>query len=121
MASFDLECYGNNLRCISYPRVYEENLDVFIEGNEVVLEGKISIDEFKGNKNTNFVVNKIKTFKELLPSKACMIYILIDEEDKYKYFKMKTFFENNKGTNNVLFAYIENETKKQKKQIYIQI
>ena len=58
MALFSILCYDRVISCIAFPKTYENFLEEIIEKKTVYVEGKIQIDEYKGEKTTKLLNRK---------------------------------------------------------------
>ncbi len=111
MALFSILCYDRVISCIAFPKIYEKFLEEIIEKKTVYLEGKIQIDEYKGEKTIKLLVEKIISLDKLYDYPAKKIFILIEEEDRYKYSRLRELINSNKGKTELLFA-IKNKNEK---------
>ena len=111
MALFSILCYDRIISCIAFPKTYDKFLEEIIEKKTVYIEGKIQIDEYKGEKTIKLLVEKIISLDKLYDYPAKKIFILIEEEDRYKYSRLRELINSNKGKTELLFA-IKNKDEK---------
>ena len=111
MALFSILCYDRIISCIAFPKTYDKFLEEIIEKKTVYIEGKIQIDEYKGEKTTKLLVEKIISLDKLYDYPAKKLFVLIEEEDRYKYSRLRELINSNKGKIDFLFA-IKNKNEK---------
>ena len=111
MALFSILCYDRIISCIAFPKTYDKFLEEIIEKKTVYIEGKIQIDEYKGEKTIKLLVEKIVSLDKLYDYPAKKLFILIEEEDRYKYSRLRELINSNKGKTELLFA-IKNKNEK---------
>ena len=112
MAMFNLICYDKILSCIAFPRVYERYLTEFIEKKTVYIEGKIQIDNYKGESTSKLLVDKIMELDKIFKYPAKKLFILIEPEDSYRYSRLKDLINFNKGKTQIVFAIKNKDEKK---------
>ncbi|MBF1192212.1 MAG: hypothetical protein HXM09_05080, partial [Fusobacterium periodonticum] len=69
------------------------------------------IDEYKGEKTTKLLIEKIISLDKLYDYPAKKLFVLIEEEDRYKYSRLRELINSNKGKIDFLFA-IKNKNEK---------
>ncbi len=111
MALFSILCYDRVISCITFPKTYEKFLEEIIEKKTVYVEGKIQIDEYKGEKTTKLLIEKIISLDKLYDYPAKKLFVLIEEEDRYKYSRLRELINSNKGNTDFIFA-IKNKNEK---------
>ena len=111
MALFSILCYDRAISCIAFPKTYDKYLEEIIEKRTVYIEGKIQIDDYKGEKTTKLLVEKIISLDKLYDYPAKKLFILIEEEDRYKYSRLRELITSNKGNTDFVFA-IKNKNEK---------
>ena len=111
MALFSILCYDRVISCITFPKTYEKFLEEIIEKKTVYVEGKIQIDEYKGEKTTKLLIEKIVSLDKLYDYPAKKLFVLIEEEDRYKYSRLRELINSNKGNTDFIFA-IKNKNEK---------
>ena len=111
MALFSILCYDRIISCIAFPKTYDKFLEEIIEKKTVYIEGKIQIDEYKGEKTIKLLVEKIVSLDKLYDYPAKKLFVLIEEEDRYKYSRLRELINSNKGKIDFLFA-IKNKNEK---------
>ena len=111
MALFSILCYDRVISCIAFPKTYEKFLEEIIEKKTVYVEGKIQIDEYKGEKITKLLIEKIISLDKLYDYPAKKLFVLIEEEDRYKYSRLRELINSNKGNTDFIFA-IKNKNEK---------
>lgn len=104
MALFSLECYEEKISCVVFPRVFDKFQRQLIEKNSVYIEGKIQIDEFKGEKTEKLIVNNIINLEDLVKYEKGKLYILIEPDDSSKYSRLKDLINHNRGNTKIIFA-----------------
>ena len=63
MALFSILCYDRIISCIAFPKTYDKFLEEIIEKKTVYIEGKIQIDEYKGEKTIKTTCRKNSFFR----------------------------------------------------------
>ena len=111
MALFSILCYDRVISCIAFPKTYEKFLEEIIEKKTAYVEGKIQIDEYKGEKTTKLLIEKIISLDKLYDYPAKKLFVLIEEEDRYKYSRLRELINSNKGNTDFIFA-IKNKNEK---------
>ena len=111
MCIFNLECFNKILNVVVYPRYYNLFIDTLKENNTIFIKGNVVVDEFKGEKNLKLNANFLMSLDDFIPNKKTSVYILIENEDRSKFYKMKELFMSNKGQNNIIFAFNRNGQK----------
>ena len=111
MALFSILCYDRVISCIAFPKTYDKFLEEIIEKKTVYVEGKIQIDEYKGEKTTKLLIEKIISLDKLYDYPAKKLFVLIEEEDRYKYSRLRELINSNKGNTDFIFA-IKNKNEK---------
>lgn len=111
MALFSILCYDRKISCIVFPKIYDNYLEEIIEKKTVYIEGKIQIDDYKGEKTTKLLVEKIISLDKLYDYPAKKLFVLIEEEDRHKYSRLRELINSNKGKIDFLFA-IKNKDEK---------
>lgn len=111
MGIFSLECYDEEISCVVFPKVYEKFQKELIEKNIIFIDGKIQIDEYKGESTEKLIVNEVISLENLLNYPKGKLYILIEPEDSSKYSRLKELLNSNKGNTKVIFA-IRTESEK---------
>ena len=112
MAMFNLICYDKTLSCIAFPRVYERFITELIEKKTVYIEGKIQIDNYKGESTSKLLVDKIMELDKIFEYPAKKLFILIEPEDSYRYSRLKDLININKGKTQIIFAIKNKDEKK---------
>lgn len=118
MGVFELEDYYNKISCVLFPKDYEKYAHILLEGKAVYLEGSIQIDYFRGAENKKLIVRKIKFLDEIVREKNLKLYILIQEEDREKFSRLKELLNNSAGDMPVLFAIKDKNHKELKRSKY---
>ncbi|WP_410208405.1 DNA polymerase III subunit alpha [Fusobacterium sp.] len=104
MAIFELEDYFTKMSGIIFPKDYEKNTHLFIEGKPVFIRGNSQIDYFRGVENKKIVVKNIMFLDDILRIKTNRLYILIVEEDKDKFSRLRDLIKKYPGETPVYFA-----------------
>ena len=112
MAMFNLICYDRTISCIAFPRVYEKFITELIEKKTVYIEGKIQIDNYKGERTNKLLVDKLVELDNIYEYPAKKLFILIEPEDSYRYSRLKNLINSNKGKTQVTFAIKNKDEKK---------
>lgn len=112
MAMFNLICYDRTISCIAFPRVYERIITELIEKKTVYIEGKIQIDNYKGEKTNKLLVDKLVELDKIYEYPAKKLFILIEPEDSYRYSRLKNLINSNKGKTQITFAIKNKDEKK---------
>ena len=112
MAIFNLICYDRTISCIAFPRVYERFISELIEKKTVYIEGKIQIDNYRGESTSKLLVDKLVELDKIYEYPAKKLFILIEPEDSYRYSRLKNLINSNKGKTQVTFAIKNKDEKK---------
>ena len=112
MAMFNLSCYDRTISCIAFPRVYEKFITEIIEKKTVYIEGKIQIDNYKGESTSKLLVDKLMELDKIFEYPAKKLFILIEPEDSYRYSRLKDLINFNKGKTQIVFAIKNKDEKK---------
>lgn len=104
MAVFQLEDYYGKIDVIIFPKEYDQYAHYLLEGKPVYIDGSVQVDTFKGNENKKLVVRQIKFLDEVDRLDGIKTYILLKEEDKEKFSKLKELIKNSKGESPLNFA-----------------
>ena len=112
MAMFNLICYDRTVSCIVFPRVYERFITEIIEKKTVYIEGKIQIDNYKGERTSKLLVDKLVELDKIYEYPAKKLFILIEPEDSYRYSRLKDLINFNKGKTQIVFAIKNKDEKK---------
>ena len=112
MAMFNLICYDRTISCIVFPRVYERFITEIIEKKTVYIEGKIQIDNYKGERTSKLLVDKLVELDKIYEYPAKKLFILIEPEDSYRYSRLKNLINSNKGKTQITFAIKNKDEKK---------
>lgn len=112
MAMFNLSCYDRTISCIAFPRVYERFISELIEKKTVYIEGKIQIDNYKGESTSKLLVDKLVELDKIYEYPAKKLFILIEPEDSYRYSRLKDLINFNKGKTQIVFAIKNKDEKK---------
>ena len=109
---FNLICYDRTVSCIVFPRVYERFITEIIEKKTVYIEGKIQIDNYKGESTSKLLVDKLMELDKIFEYPAKKLFILIEPEDSYRYSRLKDLINFNKGKTQIVFAIKNKDEKK---------
>ena len=109
---FNLICYDRTVSCIVFPRVYERFITEIIEKKTVYIEGKIQIDNYKGERTSKLLVDKLVELDKIYEYPAKKLFILIEPEDSYRYSRLKNLINSNKGKTQITFAIKNKDEKK---------
>ena len=112
MAMFNLSCYDRAISCIAFPRVYERFITELIEKKTVYIEGKVQIDNYKGESTSKLLVDKIMELDKIFEYPAKKIFILIEPEDSYRYSRLKDLINFHKGKTQIVLAIKNKDEKK---------
>ena len=104
MCLFELEDYYDKINCIVFPRDYAENAHIFMEGKIVYIEGSVQTDYFKGAETKKLIVKNIKFLDDIVRDKKFVAYILLKEEDKDKFSRLKKIILSYPGETKLSFA-----------------
>lgn len=118
MGVFELEDYYDKISCVIFPRDYEKSAHILIEGKAVYIEGNIQVDYFKGEENKKLIVRKLKFLDDVTREKNMKLYILMTEEDKEKFSRLKDILKSSEGDTPVFFAIKSENHKEVKKSRY---
>ncbi|WP_300340373.1 DNA polymerase III subunit alpha [Fusobacterium sp.] len=118
MGVFQLEDYYDRIDCVIFPNDYENSAHILLEGKAVYIEGSIQIDYFKGVENKKLIVRKLKFLEDIIREKNLKLYILMTEEDREKFSRLKDILKGSNGTTDVFFAIKNKEQKEVKKSKY---
>ena len=109
MGVFELEDYYDKISCVLFPKDYER---------PVYIEGSIQIDYFKGTENKKLIVRKLKFLDDIVREKNLKLYILMVEEDREKFSRLKEILNKSVGETPVFFAIKDKNHKEVKKSKY---
>lgn len=119
MATFDLEDYYDSITCVAFPKTYEKNPHIFLDGVAVFIEGNIQIDFFRGVETKKLIISKIKFIDDIVNGNNLKLYILLTDKDREKFDRLKNLLNSSNGNINVFFAIkFENGTKEVRKTEY---
>lgn len=104
MGIFELEDYYDKISCVAFPREYESSPHLFLDGHVVFIEGSIQNDYFRGTETKKLIVRKIKFLDDIVRERNIKLYILITEEDREKFSRLKELLVTSSGEIPVLFA-----------------
>lgn len=112
MCLFELEDYYEKINCVAFPKDYAENAHIFMEGKTVYIEGTIQTDYFKGAETKKLIVRNIKFLDDIVRDKRLTAYILLKEEDRDKFSRLKKIILSYPGDTKLSFA-IKTKTAKE--------
>lgn len=118
MGVFELEDYYDKISCVLFPKDYERYTHILLEGKPVYIEGSIQIDYFKGTENKKLIVRKLKFLDDIVREKNLKLYILMVEEDREKFSRLKEILNKSVGETPVFFAIKDKNHKEVKKSKY---
>ncbi|MGL4402766.1 MAG: DNA polymerase III subunit alpha [Fusobacteriaceae bacterium] len=104
MATFFLEDFSGKIPVTLFPKTYEESFHFLEEGASVFIEGNLQTDYFNNNETQKLLVRSITPLDSLDENKELRCYILIREEDRDKFNRLKIVLQNHPGKNPVSFA-----------------
>ncbi|MGL4980611.1 MAG: DNA polymerase III subunit alpha [Fusobacteriaceae bacterium] len=104
MATFFLEDFSGKISVTLFPRTYEECFHFLEEGASVFIEGSLQTDYFNNQETQKLLVKSITPLNFLDENPKLRCFILISEDDRDKFNKLKTILENHPGKNPVSFA-----------------
>ena len=88
------------------------NITELIEKKTVYIEGKIQIDNYRGESTSKLLVDKLVELDKIYEYPAKKLFILIEPEDSYRYSRLKDLINYNKGKTQVTFAIKNKDEKK---------
>lgn len=118
MGVFELEDYYNKISCVLFPKDYEKYAHTLLEGRAVYVEGSTQIDYFRGAENKKLIIRKLKFLDEIVREKNLKLYILIQEEDREKFSRLKEILNSSTGDMPVFFAIKDKNHKEVKRSKY---
>ncbi|WP_294704305.1 DNA polymerase III subunit alpha [uncultured Fusobacterium sp.] len=118
MGVFQLEDYYDKISCVLFPQDYEKCAHILLEGRAVYIEGSIQKDYFKGNESKKLIVRKLKFLDDIVREKKLRLYILMTEEDREKFSRLKEILNSSTGDTPVFFAIKSSTQKEVKKSKY---
>ena len=92
--------------------MYERFITEIIEKKTVYIEGKIQIDNYKGESTSKLLVDKLMELDKIFEYPAKKLFILIEPEDSYRYSRLKDLINFNKGKTQIVFAIKNKDEKK---------
>ena len=104
MAVFDLEDYFDSISGIIFPKDFQKYSHLFLDGKPVFIRGNSQVDYFKGNESKKIVVRDIMFPEDIYRLKNLKLYILIIEDDKDKFNRLKELLNKYPGNTPVYFA-----------------
>ncbi len=119
MGVFELEDYYDKISCVIFPKDYERAAHILIEGKPVYIEGNIQIDYFKGAENKKLIIRKIRFLDDIVRERNLKLYILMVEEDREKFSRLKEILNSSSGDTQVYFAIRNGNHKEVKKSKYL--
>lgn len=111
MGVFQVEDYTGSISGIIFPKIFSEYFHELKEGKVVFISGFIKMDYFKGEETKKIVVRKLLDVNKISLLKDKKLYLLIQEKEKHKFFKLKEIFKKYPGKTKVYFAMKKEETK----------
>ncbi|MGL4393419.1 MAG: DNA polymerase III subunit alpha, partial [Fusobacteriaceae bacterium] len=111
MVTFTLEDYISSIQVTVFPREYEKFMDKIQIGKIVMVEGNIQVDYFNGNETNKLLLKNISLLDELESDTKYKCYVLIQEDDKDKFNKLKEILEMHQGKTPLVFAINSGEEK----------
>ncbi|NME36191.1 MULTISPECIES: DNA polymerase III subunit alpha [Fusobacterium] len=114
MGAFEIEDFTGSISGIIFPRNFSEYQNNFLEGNKVCIIGNIQTDYFNGNESKKIIAKKILFIEDVLNEKFLKGYILLKEENKDIFPKLKSILKKHSGDIPIFFA-IKTDTKKEVK------
>jgi len=92
--------------------VYERFITEIMEKKTVYIEGKIQIDNYKGESTSKLLVDKLMELNKIFEYPAKKLFILIEPEDSYRYSRLKDLINFNKGKTQIVFAIKNKDERK---------
>ena len=92
--------------------MYERFITELIEKKTVYIEGKVQIDNYKGESTSKLLVDKIMELDKIFEYPAKKIFILIEPEDSYRYSRLKDLINFHKGKTQIVFAIKNKDERK---------
>ena len=111
MCLFELEDYYDKISGVAFPKDYAENAHIFLEGKNVYVEGSVQTDYFKGAETKKLIVRNIRFLDDISRDKKLTVYILMKEEDKEKFNRLKEIILSYPGENKLSFAIKTKESR----------
>ncbi|SJZ48621.1 DNA polymerase-3 subunit alpha [Cetobacterium ceti] len=118
MGLFYLEDFTSGINGIIFPREFKIYNHNFIEGKPVYVEGNIQSDYFNGVETKKIVIKHMEFLEGLEGNKRNKVYILLKEEEKHKFVKLKEILSNYPGNVPLYFALKTKDTKEVKQSQY---
>ncbi len=112
MATFEIEDFSGRISCIAFPNEFSKYFHNFLEGNPVFIIGNINTDYFNGSETKKIICKQVISINELLLDKKLKTYVLIEEERRSNFFKLKEFLKECTGEQPLYFA-IKTSTEKE--------
>lgn len=104
MGIFDIEDYTDLIQGIIFPRDFNKYSSDFIEGKAAFLSGSIKADYFNGNETKKFIVKSLIDVNKLGFLNNKKVYILLKENEKHKFLKLKDILKRYRGKSTLFFA-----------------
>ena len=107
MAYVTLEDQSGSMECIVFPQSYERYANLLKEGNVLVMEGRLSLREERGNQ---VIVNRVAEPSQYIqktakPSKWHGIHLHLDEQGSEREQQAFSVLSQNQGTTPVYIKY----------------
>ncbi|MGL4688194.1 MAG: OB-fold nucleic acid binding domain-containing protein, partial [Fusobacteriaceae bacterium] len=104
MATFTLEDYFGSIPVIVFPKDYDNFMDKIQIGAPVFIKGNLQTDYFKGEETKKIILKNIVLLDEIgsMPQNKC--YLLLEEENKHKFNKLKEILNSHPGRTPLVFA-----------------
>lgn len=104
MATFILEDYSGRVPVTVFPNIYENYFHLIEEGSPVLVEGNLQTDYFNNSETEKLIMNRLTPLNSLDLNTALKCYILVEEEEREKFNRLKKIFANHPGGNQIIFA-----------------
>lgn len=118
MCTFNLEFEGEKIRCVIFPKIFSKDIEKIRDKNNIYIKGKFILNKYNGIEKRQINVEKIIELNNLLEKENLRLYLLILEEDRSKYSRLKKILEKNvdiKGNIELNFAFNKNGIKSLRK------
>ncbi|BDU50052.1 DNA polymerase III subunit alpha [Haliovirga abyssi] len=112
MAFFLLEDYSGTAKTMIFPKSYMRYSHNLLENKVVIIDGVLTVDSFGNIEEKKIIANEVYDIGDLEEISGMNVYILIEEEDKYKIDQLKAILLRHLGKNQVILALKKEKEKR---------
>ncbi|MGL5123832.1 MAG: DNA polymerase III subunit alpha [Fusobacteriaceae bacterium] len=104
MVIFTLEDYFSSIQVTVFPRDYDKFMDKIQIGIPIFIKGNIHTDYFKGEESKKIILKNITFLDEIGEISQNKCYLLLEEENKHKFNKLREILISHPGRTTLIFA-----------------